>query len=104
MEITLTPQRRDDDLRLEKTGDILTVNGESFDFSEVPDGATLPRWAVACAWLASDVERINGRLHLTVLLPHRAGASDAVLFPDPIVMDGDGPIDLPTEEMPDEQY
>ena len=53
MHITLSPSRRDDRLTLSKKGDTLTINGEAFDLSAIPDGATLPRDAVACEWPAS---------------------------------------------------
>lgn len=42
MHITLTPMRRDASLQLERAGDLLVINGEAFDFSALPDGATLP--------------------------------------------------------------
>jgi hypothetical protein len=95
MKITLSPQRRDDSLQVIKSGDTLTINGTAYDFSVVPDGATLPRDAVDCPWLASDVERIDGVLHLTLLLPNSATASEAARFPAPIINPADGALELP---------
>jgi hypothetical protein len=95
MNITLSPQRRDDGLQVVKSGDTLTINGTAYDFSVVPDGATLPRDAVDCPWLASDVERIDGVLHLTLLLPNSATASEAARFPAPIINPADGDLELP---------
>jgi hypothetical protein len=95
MKITLSPQRRDDTLTVTKQGDTLTINGTAYDFSVVPDGATLPKDATDCAWLASDVERIDGVLHLTLLLPHGANASQAARFPQPITNPADGVLELP---------
>jgi len=95
MKITLSPQRRDDNLQVIKSGDTLTINGTAYDFSVVPDGATLPRAAVDCPWLASDVERIDGVLHLTLLLPNSATASEAARFPQPIITPADGELELP---------
>lgn len=95
MKITFSPMRRDDTLTLSRTGDILTINGEAFDFSAVSDGATLPRDAVACEWLASDVERIGGVLHLMLILPSGPNATEETRFPQPITVTADGPIDLP---------
>jgi hypothetical protein len=95
MNITLSPQRRDDTLTVTKQGDTLTINGTAYDFSVVPDGATLPKDATDCAWLASDVERIDGVLHLTLLLPHGANASQAARFPQPIINPADGVLELP---------
>jgi hypothetical protein len=95
MQIKLSPQRRDDTLTVTKQGDTLTINGTAYDFSVVPDGATLPKEATDCAWLASDAERIDGVLHLTLLLPHGANASEAVRFPQPIINPADGVLELP---------
>lgn len=95
MKIILSPQRRDDTLTVTKQGDTLTINGTSYDFSVVPDGATLPKEATDCAWLASDVERIDGVLHLTLLLPHGANASEAARFPQPLINPADGVLELP---------
>jgi hypothetical protein len=95
MQIILSPQRRDDTLTVTKQGDTLTINGTAYDFSVIPDGATLPKDATDCAWLASDVERIDGVLHLTLLLPHGASASQAARFPQPIINPADGVLELP---------
>ena len=94
MQISFSPMRRDDRPELSVAGDVLTVNGEDFDFSGVPDGATLPRGAVACDWLASDVERTGGVLHLALILPHGPKAPQDALFPDPLSV-SDGPVPLP---------
>jgi hypothetical protein len=95
MKIKLSPKRRDDTLTVTKQGDTLTINGTAYDFSVIPDGATLPKDATDCAWLASDVERIDGVLHLTLLLPHGANASQAARFPQPIINPADGVLELP---------
>ena len=95
MKITLSPQRRDDTLEVIKSGNTLTINGTAYDFSVIPDGATLPLDAVDCIWLASDVERIDGILHLTLLLPHSATASYDARFPTPIIDPADGILVFP---------
>jgi len=96
MNITFSPMRRDDTLALSKSGDTLTINGEAFDFSGLPNGATLPRSAVSSDWIAGDIERDDaGVLNVPLLLPHGPGASDAAKFPEPITVADDGPISLP---------
>ena len=95
MKINLSPQRRDDALAVTKQGDALTINGTTYDFSVIPDGATLPKDATNCEWLASDVERIDGTLCLTLLLPNGADASEAARFPQPIINPADGTLELP---------
>jgi hypothetical protein len=97
MQINWTPVRRDETLSIEKAGDALTINGETYDFAPLPDGATLPRAAVACDWLASDVERIGGEIHLTLVLPHGCNAPDQTRFPQPVEMIGDGPVPVPPQ-------
>lgn len=100
--ITLIPQRRDDSLTLHCAGDVLTTNDTAFDFTQLPEGATLPRDAVDCDWLASDVTRIDGVLHLALILPHGPippvppPEALAVLFPAPLHITGDGPVALPS--------
>lgn len=95
MIIWLSPQRRDDSLSVVKRGDALLLNGQEFDFSELPEGATLPASAVDSAYFAGPVERVGGELRLTLLLPHGAAPSDAVAFPEPIAVANDGPVELP---------
>jgi hypothetical protein len=95
MKIKLSPQRRNDTLTVTKKGDILTINNIEYDFSVIPDGATLPNDATDCAWLASDVERIDGVLNLTLILPSKANASEAARFPQPIINPADGILELP---------
>ena len=99
MQITLTPQRRDDTLTLVRSGNTLTINGEAFDFAAIPEGGTLPRDAVACDWLAGDVTRSGGVLHLTLILPHGADAPPETLFPAALTLTGDGPVVLPEYEV-----
>lgn len=100
MRINLTPMRRDDRLDVSIAGDVLTVNGDSFDFSALAEGDRLPRHAVACDWLASDVTRTDGGIVLTLILPHGAAAPDKMLFPAPITVTEDGPVTLPSQETP----
>ena len=95
MHITLSPQRRQGALSVSKQGDTLTINGDEFDFANLPDGATLPAGAVDCLHIIGPVERINGVLHITLLLPHGADASEAARFPAPIINPPDGPLELP---------
>lgn len=95
MKITLLPQRRDDTLKVVKSGDTLTINNVAYDFSVIPNGALLPKGAVDCPWLASDVERIDGVLHLSLILPHSVTASEAARFPSPIISPADGPLEFP---------
>ncbi|WP_313489193.1 hypothetical protein [Stutzerimonas nitrititolerans] len=101
MKITLSPQRLDETLTATLAGDVLTLNGEAFDFTQLPEGATLPAEAIASDWIVGDVARINGELHLTLRLPHGPNPSRAVAFPEPILVTQDGPIPLPFDPVPE---
>lgn len=95
MIIRLSPVRRDDDLTVAKRGDTLVINGIELDFSQLPEGATLPAEAIACPWIAGQVERVDGELRLSLILPHGPNPSQAVAFPEPIEVTTDGPVELP---------
>lgn len=102
MHITLSPVRADLPLTLHRAGDVLTVNGEIFDLSGIPEGATLPREAVSSDWLASDITRVGGALQLTILLPHGANAPEETRHPASLLLTTNGPVALPpydTEEV-----
>ena len=95
MKLTLSPQSRSDALEVHKAGDKITVNGEEFDFTQLPEGAFLPASAVDCEFIIGDVSRQDGELHLTLLLPISADAGHEACFPEPIVNPEDGLIKLP---------
>lgn len=95
MKIALSPSRRDDVLTVVKAGDVLTINGAAFDFSALPDGATIPAGEIPCEWIIGPVERVAGRLHFTLILPHGGNPSEAVAFPAPIDNPPDGALALP---------
>lgn len=104
MQITLTPVRRDDRLSVERYGDTLVLNGMPYDFSHLPEGAVLPRTAVDCDWLASNVTRIGGTLQLTLILPHGASAPDETRYPAPLFLSEDGPVALPPHSAVEETF
>ena len=95
MRITLSPTRSDAPLSISKQGDALTINGVTYDFSVIPDGATLPASAVDCEYITGSVERINGVLQISLVLPHGPNPSQAVAFPEPLINPADGVLELP---------
>ncbi|MFN3356264.1 MAG: hypothetical protein ACK418_09645 [Pseudomonas sp.] len=95
MKIILSPKRLDAVLQLIKEGDKLVVNGEEFDFSLVGEGDTLPREAIYSPWFDGPVDRINGELVLTVVIPNPWNFSYEQAFPAPIHHVPDGPVLLP---------
>ena len=77
------------------TGQVLNINGENFDFSAMPDGATLPRSAINSEWFAGDVEMISGDLAVTLLFPNPANYSPEQAFPVDLVGVPNGPVVFP---------
>ncbi|MBY6113284.1 hypothetical protein KUW09_04905 [Mameliella alba] len=102
MQITLSPVRRDDRPTIERQGDALVIDGETFDFAALPEGASLPADAVASDWISGPVERIGGVLHLTLMLSHGARAPQETLFPVPVVVPGNGAVPLPGHSLSEE--
>jgi hypothetical protein len=101
MNITFSPILMKHRPELRVDGDILYIDSAAFDFSSVPEGASLPSEAVDCPWLASDVERIAGELHLTLLLPHGPKAPPETLFPEKLDRVPDGPVAVPPYDIED---
>ncbi|MFJ4056725.1 hypothetical protein ACIPZC_25225 [Pseudomonas sp. NPDC089743] len=100
MIINLSPVRMDEELMVDREGDLLYVNGEVFDFGPLLEGATLPAEAISSKWFSGQVDRIGGELHLTLILPHGADAPEETRFPQPIVLTDDGTVDLPQPSLP----
>ncbi|MGS7252407.1 tail fiber assembly protein [Pseudomonas anuradhapurensis] len=94
MIIKLSPVRSDLQLAVVKAGDTLEVNGVGLDLSRLTEGSTMPAEAVGCGFVIAPVERINGDLVLTLMLPHSADAPQAARFPVDLYP-ADGQVQLP---------
>ena len=79
MKLTFSPVRMDQTLTALVAGDELTLNGEVTDLSHVTEDAPLTDHGHP--WIAGPVRRIEGDLHLTLILPHGANAPSETLFP-----------------------
>lgn len=104
MRISLRPQYRIDPaatLDIVKQGDALTINGEVFDFSALPDGATLPAQAVDCPFVLGEITRVDGDVRLTLILPCGLNPSPEVAYPAPLIDPPDGPLALPRDPDPE---
>ncbi|PCB48751.1 hypothetical protein CJT88_10350 [Pseudomonas aeruginosa] len=82
-------------LSLSRAGDVLTVNGQVFDFTPLPDGGEVPAEAIGSEWFAGPALRRAGRLELILRFPLAADASAAARFPEPLLIEADGPVELP---------
>ncbi|WP_158892497.1 MULTISPECIES: hypothetical protein [unclassified Pseudomonas] len=110
MRISFDPIRYQATLEVLKAGDVLTINGETFDFSVIPEGALLPSSAVACEFVRGNITRVDGELSLTLLLPYDVTSPNHRFDPAPLDSPPDGllalpePEYLPDEEVTDEQH
>ncbi|MCF5708994.1 MULTISPECIES: hypothetical protein [Pseudomonas syringae group] len=95
MKILLVPQRREDSLTIFKDGQRVILNGETFDFSRMNDGDTLPYGAVSSHWFISDVQNVGGELEFSLLVPIPANYSQEQAFPKPLLDVANGPVPLP---------
>ena len=53
--------------------------------------------------LVGRVEKVDGEVCLTLILPHGQNPSRAVAFPEPITVTEDGPIEVPHDSEPREE-
>lgn len=81
MKIKLSPVRMDEQLTASVSADTITLNGTNLNFGPLLDGETLPNEAINNKWISGDVHRINGEIHLTLVLPHGATAPQETRFP-----------------------
>lgn len=104
MIINLSPTPSDEEAPVVVvTGQVITVNGEDFDFGIVPAGYTLPRGAVDSPWFENSevIRDHDGNLTVTMRFPYPDGAGEDMRFPAPITVTEDGPLDLPTYTPPE---
>lgn len=92
MKITLWAFISDETVEAIVKGDVLTLNGEDIDLSEIPEGYRLPISAVNNDWfltMASQyVERINGELCFALRLPVKNDSPEEYRNPvTPTVLD-----------------
>lgn len=98
MHITLHPQRRDDALTVVKSGDTINLNGETFDFTDLPEGGVIEAEDIPTEWVCGSVKRQEGIIHINLILPHGPAPSKYVAFPEPILAVEDGPVKLPLDK------
>lgn len=101
MIIKLSPVRSDAQLCVTRLGDMLTINNIALDFARLPDGATLPAEAVSGGCVMDPIERVEGKLIVTLRLPHAADAPESARFPADILDPAEGQIQLPGQELGD---
>ena len=86
MFIHFSPIRMDAMLEAAVQDGVLVVNGAAIDPADPGSD-----WVVTS-------EQVDGAWHVTLLLPHGAGAGPSALFPAPVEMAQDGPVPVPGQE------
>ena len=94
MHITFSPIRAETALAVTVAGDTVIINNAAFDLSQLGDGDRLPMGAVDCALIVSDITRSDGKIRLTLALPHGIDAPENIRFPAPVDAT-DGPLSAP---------
>ena len=97
--INLSPVRSDDTAPvLSVNGASITINSQEFDFGFLNAGDTLPKSAIMSEHFCGDVSRTGDTVEVTIRLPHGPDAPESIRFPQPILVEQDGPITLPGED------
>jgi hypothetical protein len=99
MRIKLIPQRSDAALTLSRDGDVLAINGDNFDFSDLPDGAEIPFGEIPSDFIVGPVRRVDGNLQITLVMPCNARSPLLATMPADIIDPPDGVLALPTDEV-----
>ncbi|WOI54950.1 hypothetical protein [Palleronia sp. LCG004] len=82
MRFRIITQRLEKHLTLSVDGDVLTLNGEELDFSFLQEGEWLPTDAVGNEWIGpGGVERIDGKILLTIIIPYGRNPPAELLSP-----------------------
>lgn len=82
-------------LSVSVAGESITVNGDTLDLSGLVEGEPLDFYELGYPWLADNIRRIDGVIHISLLFPLRYGAPEEARFPAPISVTADGPVTLP---------
>jgi hypothetical protein len=70
-------------LDVSSDSDVLTINGEAFDFSALEEGGKIEAVDVPSEYIISDVTRINGVVELTMVAPYLGEGTQEERFPTP---------------------
>lgn len=92
--LDLSPQHRDDPARpaLERRGDALVIDGVAYDLADLAPGGSRE---IDSPWAAGPALREGEVVRVSLVLSHADDAPRATLWPAPLIVAGDGPIDLP---------
>lgn len=85
MHITFSPVEGSQEFEANVDGDVIVVNGQSFDFGPLKAGQRLPVSAIDSPYFLGPVTRLDsGDIQLTLRSPFTFGDSDNVAYPNPV--------------------
>lgn len=86
--IALSPKFSEAMLRLEKSGNMLKLNGTPCHFETLnDDDDEIPSDAINCDWILGAIKKIDGIINLTIIMPYsNSEAPEYVRFPEPIML------------------
>lgn len=89
--VSLSPQYSSNVLKLEKSGDILKINGTPYDFSILNDGDEIPADAIDNDVIVGGITKDNGFVNIRILMPYNElDAPEHIRFPQPVLLAEDG--------------
>lgn len=101
--ISLSSQFSENVLRLEKSGNILKVNGTPYDFSNLNDGDEIPADAIDNDIIVGSITKDNGVVNLTIVRPYKnVNAPESVCFPEPLILTNDGEVTFNEKDTSDD--
>ena len=89
MLVTLLPVRMEQSLTASREGSVLVLNDAAVDLASY-DAAAAPN-----SWIVGQPFEEAGLWHVSLILPHGGEAPDVTRFPAPLLLTGNGPLDLP---------
>ena len=104
----LSPQARLPKIeKLEVNGFELNINDQFFNFAALEDGEEIPATAVDCRYInhaiGTPIKRIGDVIEMELLLPYADDqAPKTTKFPEPILVETNGPVGLPAYSKKDE--
>lgn len=101
MLINLSPINSVETISAIVNGDTIHINGDEFDFSFIPEGASLPASATGSEYFFGEITRLGGVINVSMFLPYRGGGH----FDCPAYIEvGDGDVEFPQHTLQPEQH
>ncbi len=95
---TLLPDDNSTRLEASVAGDVITINGDEIDLTDLPENDELLASAVDHPWVVGRLRRLSDQIQITIVFPIPSDAPPEARAPAPVLMLADGPVPLPSVE------